>query len=56
MRLPKDVKDLILDYYWSYRTTKNKKQMLHELKSTFFFKEIRTFYEIYHNITVNVHC
>ena len=52
--LPKDIKNLILDYYYSYKVYKAKQNVLRELRFTTFFHQVVGFYELYHTITLNI--
>ena len=55
MRLPKDIKNLILDYYYSYKVYIAKENLLRELRFSSFFHQVISFYEIYHSITIDIH-
>ena len=52
--LPKVIYDLILDYFWSYKTLLLRKRCLSELEFSRFFTEIQTFHQIYYTISVNI--
>ena len=53
--LPKDIKNLIIDYYYSYKMYKAKQKVLCELRLSSFFHQVISFYEIYHSITIDIH-
>lgn len=52
--LPKDIKNLILDYYYSYKMYQAKQNVLCELRFSSFFHQVVGFYELYHTITLNI--
>ena len=54
MKLPKDLEDLILDYYWSHRTFLLHRRCFRQLQFCRFFTEVQTFNQIYYTISVNV--
>ena len=52
--LPKDIKNLIMEYYYSYKMYKAKQKVLCELRFSSFFHQVVGFYELYHTITLNI--
>ena len=54
MKLPKDLEDLILDYYWSYRLFRLKQRLHQELKYMHVIHEMRIFYSVFNTITLEL--
>ena len=52
--LPPDVESIIIDYYWSQRMYLQRKELHGELLMNFFFKEVRSFYDLYRTLSIYV--
>ena len=52
--LPVDIQNLILDYYWSHKVYLLKRKCLKQLNFNRFFREVNTYYDMYHTITLNL--
>lgn len=52
--LPREIKRIIFDYYYSHKMFVLKKKLFRELQFNDFFRQIRCFYEVYHHITLSV--
>ena len=52
--LPRDIKNIILDYYYSYKMYIAKQNLLRELRFSSFFHQVVGFYELFHTITLNI--
>ena len=49
MNLPRDIEELILDYYWSLRIFELKRMMHRELRHLWVLREVHIYYDIYYN-------
>ena len=54
MRLPKDLEELILDYYWSNRLFRLKQRLHQELRYTHLIHEMRIFHSVFNTITLEL--
>ena len=52
--LPLSCENIILDYYWSYRTYKAKQKLQSELITSLYFWEVHHFYSEIRKILYNV--
>ena len=52
--LPPELKDIILDYYWSHRMYLIRKKVMRELRMSRYFVQVMSFYELYHHINVSI--
>ena len=52
--LPRDIKNIILDYYYSYKMYIAKQNLLRELRFSSFFHQVVGFYELFNTITLNI--
>ena len=54
--LPKDIRDIILDYYYSHKMYLIKNKVLREMRFHDFFTQIHSFYEMFHHISISYSC
>ena len=54
MRLPTDLRELILDYYWSHKMFECKRRLHYEMIRRNALQEMRLFYSIFNTITVEL--
>ena len=54
MKLPKDVEELIMDYYWSHKIFELKTEIHRDLKKFHMLHEMRIFYSVFNTITVEL--
>ena len=49
MKLPHDIEDIVLDYFWSHWVF-NKKQEIHmHLRHVWMLREVRLFYDVFYS-------
>ena len=49
MEIPKDIEDLILDYYWSHRIFKIKQKLHRDIRYLWMLREVHIFYDIFYS-------
>lgn len=50
---PKEIESLIIDYYYSHKIFAAKRRIQREMQFHQFFRQVRSYYELYHHITVS---
>ena len=49
MRIPKVIREIILDYYWSHRIYEQKQKMHQHIRHLWLLREVHVFYNIFYS-------
>ena len=53
--IPREIEDIILDYYWSHKIYEQKRQIHYEMRYMHTMAEMKVFFDIWATITIPVH-
>ena len=49
IKLPQDIEELILDYYWSHRMFSLKQQLHRQIRHVWMLREVHIYYDVYYD-------